>query len=377
MMPEDPKRQTPIDGDKVDDIVGFCLSGGGYRAMLFHAGAIFRMNELGLLRRLDRVSSVSGGSMTAAALAIAYPKLQFDGNDRATNLTTTFLAPILAQASDSIDVSSAFAGLNPFASAAATAAKSYDTHLTKGMLLADLPTKPLFVFNATSLMTGATMRFRQDYVADYHIGELTGVRVPLADVVAASAAFPPFLSPATVDISSGTPVPATMGPLAHPPFTRTAVLTDGGVYDNMGTETIWKRCRTILLSDGGRPFGFEEQPAANWLQQSLRVVDIVMGQAQDLRERILVHAYEIGARRGAMWGLTTGLNVAADRPPLLTSDEFTAAQKIPTRLTRFSKSDQALLLKAGYAHASSRIRKWFGPDNGGPADIPDGAWPTP
>jgi hypothetical protein len=59
------------------------------------------------------------------------------------------------------------------------------------------------------------------------------------------------------------------------------------------------------------------------------------------------------------------------------AEEFTAAQNIPTRLTRFSKSDQALVLKAGYAHATSRIRKWFGPENGGPADIPDGAWPTP
>ena len=58
------------------DLVGLCLSGGGYRAMLFHAGAIVRMNELGLLRKLDRVSSVSGGSMTAAALALAYPKFQ-------------------------------------------------------------------------------------------------------------------------------------------------------------------------------------------------------------------------------------------------------------------------------------------------------------
>jgi NTE family protein len=376
-MPGDAKRQTPIDGDKLEDLVGFCLSGGGYRAMLFHAGAIFRMNELGLLRKLERVSSVSGGSMAAAALAVAYPKFQYDAQDRVTNLTATFLAPILDQASESIDVGSAFAGLNPFTSAAATAAKSYDTNLTKGMLLADLPTKPLFVFNATSLMSGATMRFRPDYVADYHIGQLTGIRTLLADVVSASAAFPPFLSPATVDISTGTVAPATMGPLARAPFTKRAVLTDGGVYDNMGTETVWKRCRTILLSNAGKPFGFEESPAENWLQQSLRVLDIAMDQAEGLRERILVHAYEIGARRGAMWGLTTGLNVAADRPPMLTPDEFAAAQNIPTRLTRFSKSDQALLLKAGYAHASSRIRKWFGAANGGPADIPDGAWPTP
>jgi NTE family protein len=145
----------------------------------------------------------------------------------------------------------------------------------------------------------------------------------------------------------------------------------------MGTETVWKRCRTILVSNAGKPFGFEDDPAENWLQQSLRVLDIAMDQSEDLRERILVHAYEIGARRGAMWGLTSGQNNPVDRPPLLTSAEFTAAQSVPTRLTRFSRTDKALLLKAGYAHAAARIRKWFGPTTGGPADIPDGVWPTP
>ena len=376
-MPADAKRLTPIDGDKLEDIVGFCLSGGGYRAMLFHAGAIFRMNELGLLRKLDRISSVSGGSMTAAALAVAYPKFQYDANDRASNLAATFLKPLLDQASDSIDVGSAFAGLSPFTSAAAQAAESYDKNLTRGVRLGQLPARPLFVFNATSLMTGVTMRFRPDYVADYHIGQLKGLDIPLADVVAASAAFPPVLSPTVVDISSGSLVPETKGPLGQPPYTNTAVLTDGGVYDNMATETVWKRCRTIFVSNAGKPFGFEKSPAHNWLQQSLRVLDIAMDQAEDLRERILVHAYEVGGRRGAMWGLTAGLSNPADRPQMLTPAEFTAAQNVPTRLTRFSKSDQALLLKAGYAHATSRIRKWYGPANGGPADIPDGDWPTP
>src|SRR5262245_24686369 len=40
---------------------GLCLSGGGSRAMLFHVGALTRLNELGVLRSLDRISSVSGG----------------------------------------------------------------------------------------------------------------------------------------------------------------------------------------------------------------------------------------------------------------------------------------------------------------------------
>ena len=172
-------RATPIDGgEKLEDITGFCLSGGGYRAMLFHAGAIFRMNELGLLKTLSRVSSVSGGSMTAAALALAYPKFQYDAKGSVTNLTATFLKPVLDQAADSIDVSSAFGGLNPFSSAAREAGESYDRNITKGVKLAQVTANPTFVFNATSLMTGVVMRFRSDYVADYHIGTAERARYP-------------------------------------------------------------------------------------------------------------------------------------------------------------------------------------------------------
>src|SRR5262245_28221555 len=45
--------------------IALCLSGGGYRAMLFHLGALWRLNEAGLLSQLKRISSVSGGSITA------------------------------------------------------------------------------------------------------------------------------------------------------------------------------------------------------------------------------------------------------------------------------------------------------------------------
>ena len=66
-------RATPIDGgEKLEDITGFCLSGGGYRAMLFHAGAIFRMNELGLLKnsqpRVERLGRIDDRCGTRARL---------------------------------------------------------------------------------------------------------------------------------------------------------------------------------------------------------------------------------------------------------------------------------------------------------------------
>ena len=64
-MPEHDRNDS-----RIEDGIALCLSGGGYRAMVFHVGALWRLNEAGLLRKLNRISSVSGGSITSAALAL-------------------------------------------------------------------------------------------------------------------------------------------------------------------------------------------------------------------------------------------------------------------------------------------------------------------
>jgi NTE family protein len=48
------------DGNALEPGIALALSGGGFRAMLFHAGALMRLNELGVLSRVARISSVSG-----------------------------------------------------------------------------------------------------------------------------------------------------------------------------------------------------------------------------------------------------------------------------------------------------------------------------
>src|SRR6188768_4298111 len=91
--------------------VALSLSGGGYRAMLFHIGALWRLNELGYLKGLKRVSSVSGGSITAGVLGFKWGQLGFGTNDVAANYVTEVVAPIRALASTSIDRASILGGL--------------------------------------------------------------------------------------------------------------------------------------------------------------------------------------------------------------------------------------------------------------------------
>ena len=60
-----------------EKILGLGLSGGGYRATLFNLGALIRLNEFGLMRKLKRITSVSGGSITSGYLAMRWKDLKF------------------------------------------------------------------------------------------------------------------------------------------------------------------------------------------------------------------------------------------------------------------------------------------------------------
>src|SRR5213076_7697 len=89
-----PVRTLPTDlGASARPGIALCLSGGGYRAMLFHLGALWRLNELGLMKKLAKVSSVSGGSITAGQLGVKWSSLNFQG-DVATNFTQLIVDPI-------------------------------------------------------------------------------------------------------------------------------------------------------------------------------------------------------------------------------------------------------------------------------------------
>src|SRR5687767_8378546 len=73
-----PVNMIPEDyGKKPAPGTALCLSGGGYRAMIFHLGAFIRLNEAGILQKLKRVSSVSGGSIAAGVLGLKWKRLDF------------------------------------------------------------------------------------------------------------------------------------------------------------------------------------------------------------------------------------------------------------------------------------------------------------
>lgn len=357
--------------------VGLCLSGGGYRATLFHAGAIIRLNELKVLPRLSRISSVSGGSICAGILGMGWKTLTFV-DDVATNLREVFVRPCIKATSRTLDIQVGIAGYLPFVSAGNYLSSLYDDHIFDGFRLRDLPAAPRFVFNATNLQTSGLIRFSRDTIADWKAIMCRDHKVSLADAVAASSAFPPVLAPLRLDLSEEK-VEAPEGAVFDDPALRIRpVLVDGGVYDNLGLETVWKRCGVIIGSYAG--FNMRSKPGNFDFGHLYPMVMSMTAAGVDWRERILVDLFQhiladgLPERRGVYWTADTAMEKFAKhdgwKPSKAALDR---ARDTPTRLQALDRDQQRTVIEAGYAFADAGVRTRLLPDApppDGPPDLP-------
>jgi NTE family protein len=356
------------------------LSGGGYRAMLFHAGVLIRLNEMGLLPKLSRISSVSGGSITAAFLGLKWKNLNFDATTGiADNFIPQVIAPLRVFADITVDVKAVLTGvLIPGISVSDRVIAAYHRSLFGDATLQNLPDDrapdhsgrkpPRFVINATNVQTGTLMRFSRPYLADYSIGMVKEPEVPLAVAVAASSAFPPVLSPLVLACDR-MEFYAAGRDFTDPKYRKNVTLTDGGVYDNLGIETVWKRYRHILVSDAGQKMKGEPEPEKNWLLHLKRTLDVVDNQVRSLRKRQILDAFTNpnDVHKGTYWSIKGNLADYpvqraddADRAIAAACDPYTTRRlaMIPTRLAQLQPEDQDHLCNWGYAACDAAIRAW-------------------
>lgn len=331
--------------------VGLALSGGGYRAMLFHTGALCRLNELGWLSRLTTVSSVSGGSIIAGVLGYSWPKLRFvDGV--AENFHEEVVAPIRRLARTRLDIPITLrAMVNPWRSAGEELARAYAKHLFGDCCLADLdPAGPQFVFTATNLQDGALWWFFRQHGPHGNI--------PLATAVAASSAFPPMLSPVVI----------------HDPLSdekgQHIVLSDAGVYDNLGLDPV-EGHETVLVSDAGKRMKITRDVKRDWGRQLLRVLDVIDNQVRELRRGALLKSYVEKDFAGTYWGTYVDLEnfELPDALPAPVGQTHTLAET-PTRLTKMPEVLQERLMNWGYAACDAGMRRWVDPSATAPAGYP-------
>ncbi len=347
-----------------------CLSGGGYRAMVYHLGALKRLNEAGWLPRIDLVSSVSGGSITASVLASRWNQLQFDGSV-ATNFDQLISGPIRTMSRQTIDIKAALRGLVRPGAAGRSITQAYQRTLDLPPSLQQLPDRPNFAFNATNFQSGVLWAFMKADSGDYRVGYTDSRPISVATAVAASSGFPPVLAPLLLDTK---PDSYRAGPYTDLPaaYRNEVILADGGVYDNLGLE-LARGSATVLVSNGSGPAGANAKPGRWILPTFMRTVKLINRQVRSLRKRLLFDEEKLpGGPTVGYWHIWMDYGKFDDVEPRLPVDQERARQLAawPTRLKRMDQATFEGLVNWGYASCDVVLRKWVDPATAPPAGYP-------
>ncbi len=357
-----------------------CLSGGGYRASLFHLGALMRLHELGLLHDVRVISAVSGGSIVAAWLMGRHLHLRASAQqsfarwcsrvDFRNDIVEPF-REVVARDIRTLTVLRTI-GLNwgrP-SSRVALLERSYRRFLGD-LTLEDLPDTPRMVFCATNLTFGVNWEFSRERVGDYLTGYLRRPRrIALAQAVAASSSFPPVFGPVLFeaeaeDFERG----KYRGDDADQLRTRIE-LSDGGVYDNLGMEPAMRRCSEVLVSDAGAPFAFV--PGRNYLRRLLRYTQVIGNQAAALRRRLFFTLRRGGELQGAFWSLGANRDAGAFGYSARLAEQVLS--RVRTDLDHFNAAEFEVLVNHGYCSCEDGLRA---PGALPTANEPAPRWPFP
>ena len=367
--------------------IGLALSGGGFRASIFHLGVIRRLEELGLMEHVHTISAVSGGSIIAAYYAVEMEKrlrrhrkmlqgkprkidcirLQIfediaccffkalDHNLRSRALVFgPFYHPILFLKS-----------LLTFRSRSDIMHREYDRWFYHGDTLDQLPavtngdaSGPSVVLNATSLLSGKRTEFTRESVSG--LRELHRVNrntLRLSTTVGASSGMPGVFPPTTISGDR---------------------LVDGGVSDNQGIDALihldrlldgdgnattdFDRFDTLLVSDASGQMEVIPRVGNRILSVMRRVISIFQFQLRRKTIRILRLWKRRGAdrREFAFVHLLLNLKGRSSAPPRVPSEYIPALAAIRTDMDQFGFIEREALMYHGYTLIEAQIQKHCG-----------------
>lgn len=360
--------------------VGLALSGGGSRAIAFHLGCLRALNNRGVLDLLEVVSAVSGGSVIAALYM--YFRDSFDrfessvvdllGKGLAGSATTSLLMSELAISSLFTSAVSGAAALGaraigkqpPFRrwrSRTHALERALDKRLGQIHLSAATRDGVPVVFNACDLRTGNAFRYQSRRVGSSALG-ITEDDPKLSHAVTASAAYPMFLPALDEEVSFN-----RKGKKAD----RRVVITDGGVFDNLGiscmepgrderfSEHVFRPEYIICCNAGHGPLDNEHIPYGFYTRVS-RSIEVIFKKVQDAAMHRL-HQYVASRELKGFILPYLGQNDSALPVGLPNLVPRTAVSGYPTNFSAMKEADIQLLSKRGEQLTSSLL-SYYCPD---------------
>lgn len=339
--------------------VGLGLSGGGFRASLYHIGVLAKLAELDLLRHVEYLSCVSGGSIVGAHFYLEVRHLlqqkadveitRQDYIDIVRRIETDFLEGVKTNIRTQIaaewltNLKLIFA---PAYSRTMRAGELYERHIYARVKdghgsgprwLNELTVRPkdepagfspkdhnwrraakvpILVLNATSLNTGHNWQFTATWMgeppadinsevdANYRLrrmyyNEAPGphARMRLGYAVAASACVPGIFEPLTlVDIYE------RLAAAENEKVRPVVRLVDGGVFDNQGVAALLEQgCSVLLVSDASGQMDASDFPSNSLLGVPLRANSILQARVRGSQFEALSGRRRGGLLRGLMF----------------------------------------------------------------------------
>lgn len=374
--------------------LGLALSGGGHRAAFFHIGVLGALAELGLLRQVRVLSTVSGGSCIGALYYLHVKRLLEETAD--ASITDSNYVDLVADVAREYRAAAAknllaLAYLNPLKSLkmalpwysrTVRAGELLEQHfyrpawngdLVRGRIrVQDLCIKPggnpidpdsednakrnapvpILLLESTTLNTGHNWRFEAMYMGEPDRqtavvqpgkqGDPTDVDKNETLVRTQWSRLPKALQdwPLGNAVASSAAFPGGFTPMQINNLYPDMVveLTDGGVHDNQGVEGLIDRgCTHILISDGSGQMMDVNKPGT-WVPAVLSRVVSVYGDAE--REERLMRAF--GQDEWAFFHLQSGLpnrirlpgEQAREEDARITTHDFKVDEKAQKRLAR-------------------------------------------
>jgi predicted acylesterase/phospholipase RssA len=356
--------------------IGLGLSGGGFRASIFHLGVIRRLEELGIMKDVDVVSTVSGGSIIGAYYLCEMEKRLREvpvarQHDPATRVeifelvATDFLRGVDENLRTRALIFTPFYHpvlflktlfLRAFrASARAELMQTeYDRWFYDGNTLDHLPAVtteqidkerdcsvlfgPKLILNTTSLLTGKPVTFsRQTVSGMLELSKVNRNVLPLARVVGASAGVPVLFPPTSI-----------AGDL----------LVDGGVADNQGVCSLIEgddACDFLIVSDASGQLEQSDTMGTGEVSVYSRTNSILMHQVRDKVIRLLLAG--LRDRGFAFIHLFLNLKDRAEVTSRVSSEFIPAIARLRTDLDQFSYIEREALMYHGYTLIDAQLQK--------------------
>jgi len=316
--------------------LGLALSGGGFRASLYHIGVLMRLAELDLLRHVQAISTVSGGSIIGMMYYLMLKEKFKKGDGQNIDyvqliqtLRERFVAGIqenirmkafdkeskapltlrLGELYQKILYDTIEGDVPTLMKKIAINPKDFDSfnpHFHNFTLKNKVPR---IIVNATLLNNGHNWQFTTEgmgensYMYDRTIDKNASYPfkpyskicgdVTIGEAIAASSAVPILFDPVEFNLLRWD------CDMKRDERVGTLQVCDGGVYDNLGLASLVNdECTHIIISDGSKQMLTEHDPSNFRLDVLNRTQDMLMTKNRDAEYRLAKHLKEQGVVKG-------------------------------------------------------------------------------